>query len=92
MKDLKYLAAYINPALAIIGLIIGGWLTWGAVIFSFVIIPIFDQIGPVDTSNVNDETRETLLGKRIFDWLLYLNLPVVFFIVGLLAFTLNTTC
>lgn len=91
MKDLKYLAAYINPVLAIIGLIVGGWLTWGAVIFSFVIIPIFDQIGPVDTSNVNDETRETLLGKRIFDWLLYLNLPVVFFIVGLLAFTLNTT-
>ncbi len=91
MKDLKYLAAYINPMLAITGLILGGWITWGAVIFSFVVIPIFDQIGPVDTTNVDDETRQTLLGKRIFDWLLYLNVPVVFFIVGLFVFTLNNS-
>lgn len=89
MKDLKYLAAYINPLLAIIGLLTGGIFTWGAVIFSFVLIPIFDQIGPVDTSNVDDVTRQTLLGKRIFDWLLYLNVPVVFFIVGLFVSVIN---
>ena len=89
MKDLKYLAAYINPLLAIIGLLTGGIFAWGAVIFSFVLIPIFDQIGPVDTSNVDDVTRQTLLGKRIFDWLLYLNVPVVFFIVGLFVSVIN---
>lgn len=89
MKDLKYLAAYINPLLAIIGLLTGGIFAWGAVIFSFVLIPIFDQIGPVDTSNVDDVTRHTLLGKRIFDWLLYLNVPVVFFIIGLFVSVIN---
>ncbi len=91
MKDLKYLAAYINPLLAVFGLLVGGFLAWGAVIFSFVLIPIFDQIGPVDTSNVDDATRQTLLGKRIFDWLLYLNVPVVFFIVGLFVSVINAS-
>lgn len=90
MKDLKYLAAYINPALAIIGLVFGSFYSWGAVIFSFILIPIFDQLGPIDSSNVDDETRKSLLGKRIFDWLLYLNVPVVFFIVGLFVYQFNT--
>ncbi|MBO6793788.1 MAG: alkane 1-monooxygenase [Balneolaceae bacterium] len=89
MNDLKDLAAYINPLLAIVGLLVGGFLAWGAVIFSFVLIPILDQIGPVDTSNVDEETQQTLLGKRIFDWLLYLNVPVVFFIVGLFVSVIN---
>lgn len=90
MKDLKYLAAYINPILAAIGLGIGGYWAWGAVIFSFVLVPLFDQIGPIDTSNISDKERSELLGKRIFDWLLYLNVPVVYAIVGFFIIQLNT--
>jgi alkane 1-monooxygenase len=82
MNDLKYLAAYINPLLAAVGLWFGGVWAWGAVIFSFILIPIVDQIGPIDTSNVTEFERKELLGKRIFDWLLYLNIPVVYAIVG----------
>lgn len=91
MKDLKYFAAYINPFLAIIGLWNGGMLSWGAVIFSFLFIPIVDQLGPVDTSNVNDEKRTELLGKRIFDFLLYMNVPVIYFIIGYFIYQLNST-
>lgn len=89
MKDLKYLAAYINPVLAAIGLWFGGYFAWGAVFFSFVLVPLLDQIGPIDTSNVNNEKRKELLGKRIFDWLLYLNIPVVYAIIGFFIFQLN---
>jgi len=91
MKDLKYLAAYINPVLAAIGLWFGGYFAWGAVIFSFVLVPLFDQIGPIDTSNVDDEERKELLGKRIFDWLLYLNIPVVYAIIVFFIFQLDQT-
>jgi alkane 1-monooxygenase len=91
VKDLKYLVAYINPVLALTGLWYGGVLSWGAVIFSFVLIPILDQIGPVDTTNVSDEKRIELLGKRIFDWLLYLNVPVVYAVVGFFIYELNST-
>ncbi len=91
MKDLKYLAAYINPVLAAVGLWLGGFYAWGAVIFSFVLVPFLDQIGPVDTSNVDDEKRMELLGKRVFDWLLYLNIPVVYAIIGLFVFQLNNS-
>ncbi len=89
MRDLKYLAAYINPVLAAIGLWYGGVLAWSAVIFSFVMIPLLDQISPVNTDNVSQEQREQLLNRRIFDWLLYLNLPIVFGVVALFLFQLQ---
>ena len=91
IKDLKYLAAYINPLLASIGLWFGGLYAWSAVVFSFILIPVLDQISPKDTSNVSPEQREELLNKRIFDWLLYLNIPVVYGVVTLFIIQLNQT-
>ncbi|MEL0036102.1 MAG: alkane 1-monooxygenase [Gammaproteobacteria bacterium] len=89
MKDLKYLAAYINPALAVIGLLLGGLYAWSTVLFSFFLIPILDQISPIDSSNHDVVTKETLINKRLFDWLLYLNIPIVYGVVGLFIYQIN---
>lgn len=89
MKDLKYLAAYINPALAVVGLWLGGLYAWATVIFSFMIIPVLDQISPANPSNHDEETKQELLNKRIFDWLLYLNIPVVYGIIGYFIYKIN---
>ena len=89
IKDLKYLAAYINPLLASIGLWAGGLFAWSAVVFSFILIPVLDQISPKDSTNVSDEQRDELTTKRIFDWLLYLNIPVVYGVVALFIIQLN---
>ena len=91
LKDLKYLAAYINPALAVIGLWLGGVYAWATVIFSFVLIPILDQISPIDSNNHDEDTKQKLLSKRIFDWLLYLNIPVVYGTIGYFVYQLNHT-
>ena len=89
MRDLKYLAAYINPALAVVGLWLGGLYAWATVVFSFLIIPILDQISPVNATNVDEKTKESLLSKRVFDWLLYLNIPVVYGVIGYFIYQIN---
>lgn len=89
MKDLRYLAAYSIPAMAFLGLTLKGWFTWATPVFAFGIIPVFELIFPVDTSNLSVEESETLLKKRLFDWLLYLNIFIVFGIIGYAIYVLS---
>lgn len=88
MKDLKYFAAYIIPVLAIYGLLQGGYWAWSAVIFAFGFIPILEPLLPSSTRNVTENERNTLLGRRLFDWLLYLNVPIVYAIIALFVWQL----
>lgn len=78
MKNLKYLAAYIIPSLAIISLLEGGWWSWSTVLFAFVFIPIIEPWLPASTSNFAAPQKAKRLENRLFDWLLYLNLPIVY--------------
>jgi len=81
MKDLKYLAAFSIPLAAFIGLYYKGSLVFLTPLYGFVIIPILELIFPVDTENLSSEDRDNKLKQKVFDWLLYLNLPVVYALV-----------
>ena len=85
MKDLKYLAAFTLPASAALGIYLQGYWSFFTPFYAFFIIPLFELILPQDSSNLNSSQRETKKNKILFDWLLYLNLPLVY---GLLAYTL----
>ena len=87
MKDLKYLAAFSIPLTAYIGLFLKGYWVWITPIFAFVCIPILELIFTVDTINLKPDEADSKLKQRLFDWLLYLNLPLVF---GLVIYSLIT--
>lgn len=87
MKDLKYLAALSIPVTVFIGLYFKGLFSFITPIYGFIMIPILELIFPIDYTNINDKESENLLHKKIFDWLLYLNIPVVY---GLLIYALIT--
>ncbi|MCA0131271.1 alkane 1-monooxygenase [Winogradskyella alexanderae] len=78
MKDLKYLAAFSIPSVALIGLMFQNYWVWATPVFAFVCIPVLELIFPMDTSNLDDKTADSKLKNKVFDWLLYLNLPVVY--------------
>lgn len=81
MKDIKYLSAYLLPASALAALYWqGGW-AWATVLLAFVIIPVAEIFTPESTVNVPPELETSRSGIRFFDWLLYLNIPLVFGIV-----------
>lgn len=85
MKDLKYLAAFTLPISAIISLYYQGYWSYFTPFYAFVVIPVLELLLPQDSSNINEAERETKRKKVLFDWLLYLNIPVVY---GLLIYAL----
>lgn len=85
MKDLKYLAAFSIPIMAFLGLSLQGNWVWATPIFAFVGIPILELIFPLDTTNLQPEEVDNRLKQKLFDWLLYLNLPIVY---GILIYAL----
>lgn len=82
MKDLKYLLAYLLPGAALLGLWQqGGW-SWAALGLSFAAIPLLELWLPQSTANVPAQEEDSRARRRFFDWLLYLNAPLLFGIVG----------
>lgn len=82
MKDLKYLVAYAIPVVAIIGLNLRGVWSFLTPVFAFVIIPIFETALPVNATNLSAEEKESKGANVLFDLLLYLNLPLLFGMIG----------
>ena len=86
MKDLKYLAAYTIPLATVISIDSRGWLTFSTVLFAFLIIPITELVVGKDSKNLSSKEAENVGAKKIFDFMLYLNVPIVY---GLLYWALT---
>lgn len=86
MKDLKYLAAFSIPLVAFLSVYIKGPLVFATPIFAFIILPILELILPINDANLSEEDSQNKFKNSLFDWLLYLNLPIVF---GLIIYALN---
>ena len=87
MNDLKYLSALTIPFSAFIGLFLKeGWL-FLTPIYAFVFIPLIESVVAVRVENYSEKTIEKRLKSRLFDWMLYANIPIV---CGLLAWAFYT--
>ncbi|PKP25036.1 MAG: alkane 1-monooxygenase [Bacteroidetes bacterium HGW-Bacteroidetes-2] len=84
---MKYLWAYSIPTTTFIAIYFQGKASYFTVLFAFVIIPIFEILLPVDSRNATEEEEKQLAVSKIYDLLLYLNVPIVF---GLLYYFLIT--
>lgn len=82
MKDLKYLAAYAIPLAAILGLSLKGYWAYFTIVFAFGLIPLFELLLPVHSANLEASEAEKKQANPLFDILLYLNIPLVYGIVG----------
>ncbi len=75
---MKYIWAYSIPVIGILGIYIGGTFSFAAVIFAFVVIPVLELLLPTNTNNYEEEEIQSRLSKKIYDWMLYLNVPIVY--------------
>lgn len=78
MKDLKYLFAYTVPISVFISFESFGIWTYSAVFFAFVVLPLLDLVTGESHENLSKEAALSQNKKRIFDVMLYLNVPIVF--------------
>jgi alkane 1-monooxygenase len=90
MKDLKYLFAYVPMLSIYLGLYLQGFWSYLGVIISFVIIPIIEIFTTQSTFNFDEEMENNALVNRIFDWLLYLNIPLLYGLIIFYFITLTT--
>lgn len=81
-KDLKYIAAYLVPASAMLGLACKGFWCWSTLLLVFGILPVIELFTAQSTENTPEQEETQRSGRLFFDWLLYLNAPLLFAIVG----------
>ena len=78
MRDLKYLFAYTVPVSTLISFSSFGVGTYTAVFYAFVVLPVLDIVLGSDDTNLSEKRVETKKINKIFDWMLYINLPIVY--------------
>ena len=76
---MKYLWAYSIPLVGLLGIYCGGVWMYAALVFAFVFIPMMELLLPIDIRNYDESRKEKRLKNKLFDILLYLNLPIVYF-------------
>jgi len=89
MKDLNYLLGYLLPASVILGFVLGGYWSFLTPIVAFVLVPILELILPLRTSNLNEEMALKRGAKNSYDLLLYLNVPLMFGMIGYFLWNLS---
>lgn len=89
MKDLKYVFAYATPLTAVIGLWQTSYWVFFTPIFAFVVVPFLETLMPVATQNLSDEEALSKNKNKFFNVLLYLNLPIVYGLVGYFLWSLS---
>ncbi|TPN87842.1 alkane 1-monooxygenase [Aquimarina algicola] len=87
MRDLKYICAYTIPITAIIGLWLQDIYTYFTPIYAFGFIPIIELFTNASTENLDKESKTSKNKNILFDWMLYLN---IFIVYGVLIYTLVT--
>ena len=75
---MKYLWAYSVPIIGMLGIHFQGVWCWSAMVYAFVMIPIAETLMPVNTENYSEQEIENRLKNKFFDFLLYLNVPIVY--------------
>ncbi|MCF6295384.1 MAG: alkane 1-monooxygenase [Flavobacteriaceae bacterium] len=78
MKDLKYLAALTIPISAFISIYFKGYWSFFTLIYAFGIIPLLELLLPQNMTNYSESELKKKKENPLFDWMLYLNLPIVF--------------
>ena len=85
-RDIKYLIAYIAPLAAYLGIYLQGFWSFGSIYIGFVLIPLLEFFTPQSAENVSPEEEPLRAKSYFFDFLLYLNIPILY---GLLLYYFN---
>ncbi len=90
MKDLKYLAALTIPLSALLSLILREYWSFLTPVYAFAVIPIIELLLSKNNNNYSEFAVEKRTVNRLFDYMLYLNVPIVFGLLSYGFFIINT--
>lgn len=76
LRELKYSFGMVVPLVVFISLYFNGLWSYFAVFFAFVCIPLFELFTKGTTKNFTKEEEKIVKKKSIYDYLIYLNVPL----------------
>ncbi len=79
---LKYLAAYSVPVIVLLSIWLGGWYSYAAIAYAFVLIPFLELFMSGSAQNMDEAQEEIAREDPIYDALLYGLVPGQFLILG----------
>ena len=91
MSDIKYMLAYIIPISGYVAVWQGGIYAPLTLFIAFVIIPLLEFFVAKSTLNLTSDQEFDVTDVPYFDWLLYLNLPLVYGLVIALLYRVTQT-
>jgi alkane 1-monooxygenase len=88
MNDAKYLMAFSVPLSVFISIYFREIFSYTSTLYVFLFIPIVELFLPTHLSAFSEQESKSRLKDKFFDWLLYLNVPIVYLILfyGLYSF------
>ncbi len=91
MKRLKYLFVFILPLGVYFAFNRQGWSTFSPIVFTFVLIPFLELFLKPDKENFDQETMLKEKNSRIYDWILYLSVPIQLLMLISFLFVIELT-
>lgn len=76
LKHTKYLLVYSLPITVAVAFVYGGWLSYLPLIHSFFFIPLLELVFKPDPENVSSVEAELRKADSVYDWMIYLIVPV----------------
>ena len=90
-RNFKYLIAYLAPLSAVLAIYAGGFWSFSAIYLAFMIIPFMELFLPTSVVNHVPEEEDSRLSQSGFGLMLYLNLPLLYFIMGYFVYKISST-
>ena len=91
MKDLKYVLAYTIPISTYFSIIESGYYTFLTVFYAYGFIPILEIILDQQDQKYDSIEKENRLKNKLFDLMLYFNIPIVLSLLGFGLWQLSNT-
>jgi len=89
LSDIKYLAAFIIPALIFFGTYKEGIFCYSAAFFAFVCIPLLEPLLSSSSKNLSDVEKSSKITSFFFDFILLLNIPLIYISLYVLSIKIN---
>jgi len=78
VRAFKYLSPLLVYTLAWLAFTQNGWLTWSPMLYAWVLLPLVELMIPPDENNLTAAEEELVKKDRIYDFMLYLIVPLQF--------------
>lgn len=89
IKSLKYLLSLSVPLSVFIAFSLGSLWSFFPLVYAFIIIPVLELFLPADTTNLSSEEEEKYKKSFWFDFLVYINVPIQYALLGLYLYNVS---